>query len=237
MAEIKEEKVEEKKPFYKKIWFLFLVIIYKKIWFWVFVIIVVIFANTIKNNDSDKSIDSTPIVSPSNFNSEELSPNVTSPSASVSPSLSEDNIPTATSLNSNFEELSPNISLPSASVSPSLSDTKTSVSSNNQKNNVPIEYKNALIKAELYGRKMNMSKQGIYDQLVSEYGENFSREAAQYAIDNLKIDYNQNALIKAKRYQEIMAMSPQAIHDQLTSSAGEQFTKEEADYAIQNLNK
>ena len=50
---------------------------------------------------------------------------------------------------------------------------------------VPTEYKNALKKAQTYSKTMHMSKQGIYDQLVSEYGENFPPEAAQYAIDNL----------------------------------------------------
>lgn len=83
---------------------------------------------------------------------------------------------------------------------------------------------------------MNMSKMGIYDQLISEYGEKFSPEAAQYAIDNLKADWNANALAKAKSYQESMAMSPEAIRDQLISEHGEKFTPEEADYAIQNLN-
>lgn len=32
---------------------------------------------------------------------------------------------------------------------------------------------------------MYMSKAGIYDQLSSEYGEQFTAEEAQYAIDNL----------------------------------------------------
>ena len=32
---------------------------------------------------------------------------------------------------------------------------------------------------------MNMSKDAIYDQLTSEYGEKFTAEEAQYAIDNL----------------------------------------------------
>lgn len=30
-----------------------------------------------------------------------------------------------------------------------------------------------------------MSKSGVYDQLVSEYGEQFTPQEAQYAIDNL----------------------------------------------------
>ena len=45
---------------------------------------------------------------------------------------------------------------------------------------------------------MNMSKQGIYDQLTSEAGEQFTPEEAQYAVDNLKANYNENALKKAK---------------------------------------
>ena len=84
---------------------------------------------------------------------------------------------------------------------------------------------------------MHMSKQGIYDQLTSEYGEKFSDEAAQYAIDHVEANWKENALKKAKSYQETMAMSPNAIHDQLTSEYGEKFTPEEADYAIENLNK
>lgn len=32
---------------------------------------------------------------------------------------------------------------------------------------------------------MHMSKARIYDQLTSEYGEKFTAEEAQYAIDNL----------------------------------------------------
>lgn len=101
---------------------------------------------------------------------------------------------------------------------------------------VPVEYKNALAKAKSYSDLMHMSKAGIYDQLVSEYGEKFTPEAAQYAIDNVQADWNANALAKAKSYQETMQMSPEAIRDQLISEYGEKFTPEEADYAIQNLN-
>ena len=101
---------------------------------------------------------------------------------------------------------------------------------------IPAEYKSALNKATTYANTMNMSKQGVYDQLVSEYGEKFSAAAAQYAINNMKADWNANALAKAKTYQNTMNMSPSAIHDQLTSEYGEKFTKAEADYAIQHLN-
>ena len=101
---------------------------------------------------------------------------------------------------------------------------------------VPSEYRSALIKAALYAKTMNMSKKGVYAQLISEYGEKFSVPAAQYAIDNVKADWNANALAKAKTYQDTMNMSPAGIHDQLTSAYGEKFTQSEADYAIQHLN-
>jgi hypothetical protein len=101
---------------------------------------------------------------------------------------------------------------------------------------VPSEYKSALSKASSYANTMHMSKAKVYDQLVSEYGEKFTPEAAQYAIDNVKADWNANALAKAKDYQKTMNMSPAKIHDQLTSSYGEKFTAAEADYAIEHLN-
>ena len=100
---------------------------------------------------------------------------------------------------------------------------------------IPAEYSAALSKAGQYSKAMHMSKAGIYDQLTSEYGENFPAEAAQYAIDNLDADYNANALAKAKSYSDTMHMSKAGIYDQLTSEYGEQFTAEEAQYAINNL--
>lgn len=102
---------------------------------------------------------------------------------------------------------------------------------------ISIEYKSALAKAKVYGETMNMSKAGIYDQLTSEYGEKFSKEAAKYAVDNVKLDYNELALKKAEIYQKTMAMSPNAIYDQLTSENGEKFTDAQAKYAIDHLSK
>lgn len=104
-----------------------------------------------------------------------------------------------------------------------------------KEDNVPREYKSALKKAESYANTMHMSKAGIYDQLTSEYGEAFPKEAAQYAIDNIEHDWKANALEKAKSYAKSMAMSDSAIYDQLISEYGEKFTAEEAQYAIDNL--
>ena len=97
------------------------------------------------------------------------------------------------------------------------------------------EEKNALKKAETYSNSLHMSKQGIYNQLTSSI-EGFTKEAAQYAIDNIEADWNKNALEKAKTYQTSMNMSSKAIYNQLVSSV-EGFTKSEAQYAIDNLEK
>lgn len=72
-------------------------------------------------------------------------------------------------------------------------------------------------------------------QLTSQYDQ-FTPEAAQYAVDNVKADWKENALKTAERYQENAAMSPAAIREQLTSQY-DQFTQEEADYAVANLSK
>ena len=103
-----------------------------------------------------------------------------------------------------------------------------------KKDDVPRDYRKALKSAENYSKTLHMSKQGIYDQLTSEF-EGFSPEAAQYAIDNIQADWNANALAKAKEYEKTLNMSDQAIREQLVSEYGEKFTQEEADYAVAHL--
>src|SRR5699024_715645 len=77
----------------------------------------------------------------------------------------------------------------------------------------PAEHRSALSQAESYAETMYMSKQGIFDQLVSEYGGQFSEEAAQYAVDTIDADWNQNALESAEVYSDMMHMSKQGIFD------------------------
>lgn len=104
-----------------------------------------------------------------------------------------------------------------------------------EQDNVPTEYQSALQKAISYSEIMYMSKSAIHDQLVSEYGEKFSEDAAQYAMDNIEADWNRNALIKAKEYSDMMCMSKKGIYEQLISEYGERFTEAEAQYAVDNV--
>lgn len=139
----------------------------------------------------------------------------------------------------NKDEISDKVDNASKDISDTVSDTKKKVedtASGEKKADVPAEYTSALNQADSYANTMHMSKKGVYDQLTSEYGGQFSAKAAKYAIDNVKADWKKNALAKAKDYQSQQNLSPEAIRDQLTSSAGEKFTQAEADYAIAHLN-
>ena len=104
--------------------------------------------------------------------------------------------------------------------------------------NIPKEYKSALREAKSYSDNLHMSKASIYNQLTSEFGANLTAEVAQYAVDNVDVNWKENALIRAEFYQEKyqgnLAYSKEEIYDELISEF-EKFTPEEAQYAIDNL--
>ena len=104
-----------------------------------------------------------------------------------------------------------------------------------ESNDVPREYEQALKKAESYLNFSAFSYNGLYDQLTSEYGSGFTPEAAQYALDNVEVDWNEQAVKKAESYLEFSAFSEQGLYDQLTSEYGSGFTHEQAQYAIDRV--
>lgn len=95
---------------------------------------------------------------------------------------------------------------------------------------VTKEQENAQKSAEGYAM-MNMSRQGIIDQLVFD---KFSKADAEWAVKQLDegVSWKENALGSAKTYYGKMNMSKSAVYDQLLF---DKFTKEEAQYAIDNL--
>lgn len=88
-----------------------------------------------------------------------------------------------------------NTTNPTTTNTNSSKSNTTTVSTTTQqtttKEKISKEYRNALEKAKSYVKIMSMSKAGIYNQLTSEYGERFSAEAAQYAIDNLNWNFKE----------------------------------------------
>ncbi|MFW0181526.1 Ltp family lipoprotein [Rothia sp. P5766] len=125
-------------------------------------------------------------------------------------------------------------SLASSSAQPSTTTTPSKAESQS-KGNVPDGYENALAEARNYVKIMDFSYAGLYDQLTSEYGGKHSAEAAQYALDNLEVDWNAEALGAAQNYIDIMSFSYAGLYDQLTNEYGEQFTPEQAQYAVDQV--
>lgn len=122
--------------------------------------------------------------------------------------------------------------------SKSKSSKRSKSVSNSKKDNVPREYKNALLTLIDYQNSFgDMSYKGLYDQLTSDAGEGFTSEAANYALSHVKIDYNKNALKCAKDYEKTEHLSTAELREQLISDAGEKFTPEQAQYAIQHLDR
>ena len=103
--------------------------------------------------------------------------------------------------------------------------------------NVPREHAAALKSAQNYIDTMHFSEKGLHEQLTSEYGDDFPKDAADYAMANVQADWNQEALQAAKSYLDIMPMSDAGLHDQLMSEAGDGFTRAQADYALANIPK
>lgn len=95
--------------------------------------------------------------------------------------------------------------------------------------NASREQKNALQKAKDYLSFTSFSKSGLYNQLIYE---KYPDDAAQFAIDNIEVDWNAQALNKAEDYLSFTAFSDQGLYDQLIY---EGFSQEEAQYAIDNL--
>ena len=97
----------------------------------------------------------------------------------------------------------------------------------------------ALKSALSYLDYSSFSKQGLIDQLSSEYGSNFEKADAEAAVEFLEknglVDWNEQAAKQAQSYLNFSSFSKQGLIDQLTSEYGGQFTKEQAEYAIKAI--
>ena len=83
----------------------------------------------------------------------------------------------------------------------------------------------------------HMSKQGLYDQLTSEYGSQMTVDEANNAINRIDplVNWNNLAILSAKSYRETGNLTGQALIDQLTSEYGSRFTPEQAQYGVLHI--
>lgn len=176
--------------------------IYKKVWFWV-LIVLVIGAVGMGDDEPEKA----EVVSES--------PEVVKSEASEE---SVESVPESESVEPESE-----------SVEPESESVESKASEESSEPEISREYENALNGANGYLDYTSFSKTGLYDQLIYE---GYPEDAAQYAVDNVKTDWNENALQAAIDYLDYTSFSNQGLYDQLVY---EGYTAEQAQYAIDNL--
>lgn len=90
--------------------------------------------------------------------------------------------------------------------------------------------KNAIRAAKQYLSFKGFSRDGLIDQLSSQFGNGFDVDDATVAVDSLNIDWNEQAVKSARAYLDLMGFSCTGLIQQLSSSAGDQFTESQAIY-------
>jgi hypothetical protein len=98
-----------------------------------------------------------------------------------------------------------------------------------------LEQEQAILAAASYLDFKAFSRQGLIDQLSSEYGSGFTVEAATFAVDALDVDWNAEAVRSAQEYLDFTSFSRQGLIEQLSSPYGAQFTVEQATYAADQV--
>ncbi|MEV1131189.1 Ltp family lipoprotein [Agromyces sp. NPDC049794] len=101
-----------------------------------------------------------------------------------------------------------------------------------EKPKLTLAQENALQQAQQYLSLMPFSRQGLIDQMSSQYGSGYPVDVATWAVDYLNPDWNSEAAEAAKSYLEVMAFSRDGLYEQLTSEYGSQFTPEQANAGL-----
>lgn len=98
-----------------------------------------------------------------------------------------------------------------------------------------VSQENAIQSAQSYLDLQGFSRDGLIDQLSSQYGEGFSKADAVFAVDHVDADWNAEAVQAAKSYLELQGFSRSGLIDQLSSAYGDQFTVAQATYAVDHV--
>lgn len=85
---------------------------------------------------------------------------------------------------------------------------------------------NAMAKAEQYLDLSAFSRKGLIEQLEFE---DFTAKDATFAVDHIKVDWNEQAAAKAEEYLDMSPFSRQGLIDQLVF---EGFTTPQATYGV-----
>ena len=101
------------------------------------------------------------------------------------------------------------------------------------------EQQNAYKAGLSYLEFMSFSRQGLIDQLSSEYGDQYPLEVAEFAVNAIEedglVDWDAECEEAAESYLSFMTFSKQELIDQLCSDYGDQFTREQAERAVEKV--
>ena len=96
--------------------------------------------------------------------------------------------------------------------------------------NLTAAQRNAVRSANSYLQLSGFSRQGLIDQLSSEFGDSYSVGDATVAVNSLSTDWNAQAARSAVSYLELSGFSCRGLIDQLSSESGDKYTVEQATY-------
>lgn len=124
----------------------------------------------------------------------------------------------------------------------STTSTGTSTSSVNntagkhvKKPRYTVAQQQAIQSAQSYLDMEGFSRAGLIGQLTSNAGEGFRHADAVFAVNHIKVNWNNEAVEAAKSYLDMGGFSRVSLIQQLTSKAGEQFTLAQARYAADHV--
>jgi hypothetical protein len=108
--------------------------------------------------------------------------------------------------------------------------SETSGEDSSEKNFLSGPQANAARSAQQYLAMSGFSRDGLIEQLSSEFGDGYSVADATRAVDNLSVDWNENAAKSASQYLSISGFSCDGLIEQLSSSYGDRYTVDQATY-------
>jgi hypothetical protein len=92
---------------------------------------------------------------------------------------------------------------------------------------------NAARSADQYLSMTGFSRDGLIEQLSSDFGDGYSVSDATAAVDGLDADWNENAAKSARQYLSMTGFSCQGLIEQLSSNAGDKYTVSQATYGAE----
>lgn len=121
------------------------------------------------------------------------------------------------------------------------SDTSTTTTEESTEPEMTTAQENAYESAKAYIETMAFSRRGLIDQLTSEYGDNYKKKDAVFAVNllqkNKEVNWKDEAVEAAKAYLDTQSFSEEGLVDQLTSEYGDKFTEKQARYAVNKVYK